>query len=60
MGDIITILEIGFLKDTNLFQIDIMNETKSEEYRLFVNRDTLQSMLNSAIAKGDILNELER
>lgn len=60
MGDIITILEIEFLKDTNLFQIDIMNETKREEYRLFVNRDTLQSMLDSAIAKGDIVNGSER
>lgn len=51
MGDIITISEIEFLKDTNSFQIDIKNETKNEEYRLFVNRDTLQSMLDSAVAK---------
>ena len=52
MSDKIVILGIVFLYD-ELFRIELHNESKNEEYCVFVKKEDLYNMLNSAIEKGD-------
>ena len=51
MGDKVVISNIEFLYG-RLFQIDLLNESKNEYYRIFAEKEELDNMLNSAIEKG--------
>ena len=55
MGDRVIISNIEFLYE-KLFAIDLHNDSKNENYRIFVEKDEFYNMLNSAIEKGDADN----